>query len=186
MRTYHLPAVDAGDPLTLVLPPQRSAYLLAPLSSSSLYDAIVLRCPATREQVIVLTIEAGRHAMPAHFYRDLDTKPRREWEREGDDMSEEPGEPKVTKVENPKFKEEEEAPDGVGTCAALQAFTEQVKMEVRFRQWEQHLIAERDRLNKDLEQAHSQIKALEIELDQMSGGPVRYGSAASRVTAGRR
>ncbi|BGP45021.1 Septin spn4 [Rhodotorula kratochvilovae] len=89
------------------------------------------------------------------------------------------GEPKVKKVENPKFKEEEEA--------LRKRFTEQVKMEeARFRQWEQHLIAERDRLNKDLEQAHSQIKALEIELDQMSGGPVGYGSAASRATAGRR
>ncbi|GAA6058361.1 hypothetical protein JCM3770_005272 [Rhodotorula araucariae] len=89
------------------------------------------------------------------------------------------GEPKVKKVENPKFKEEEEA--------LRKRFTEQVKMEeARFRQWEQHLIAERDRLNKDLEQAHSQIKALELELDQMSGGSVGYGSAASRATAGRR
>ncbi|GAA5975489.1 hypothetical protein JCM21900_003570 [Sporobolomyces salmonicolor] len=88
------------------------------------------------------------------------------------------GEPKVKKVENPKFKEEEEA--------LRKRFTEQVKMEeARFRQWEQHLIAERDRLNKDLEQAHGQIKALEVELDQM-GGPIGYGSTASRATAGRR
>jgi cell division control protein 12 len=57
--------------------------------------------------------------------------------------------------------------------------------EARFRQWEQHLIAERDRLNKDLEQAHGQIKSLEMELDQMGGG-VGYGSTASRQTAGRR
>ncbi|GAA5911980.1 hypothetical protein JCM6882_004732 [Rhodosporidiobolus microsporus] len=88
------------------------------------------------------------------------------------------GEPKVKKVENPKFKEEEEA--------LRKRFTEQVKMEeARFRQWEQHLIAERDRLNKDLEQAHGQIKSLELELDQMGGG-VGYGSTASRATAGRR
>lgn len=116
-------------------------------------------------------------------------------------------------------------------------FTEQVKMEeARFRQWgafrtfldktfsfrsetdvcvwvrnaEQHLIAERDRLNKDLEQAHSyaspffflhlsqkfdwliarnrlsrSIKSLELELDQI-GGPVGYGSTASRNATGRR
>lgn len=73
---------------------------------------------------------------------------------------------------------------------------------------EQHLIAERDRLNKDLEQTHrcaelhffppahnltrlcvvarSQIKALELELDQIGGGPMGYGSAASRSTMGRR
>ncbi|GAA6040775.1 hypothetical protein JCM8097_003293 [Rhodosporidiobolus ruineniae] len=88
------------------------------------------------------------------------------------------GEPKVKKVENPKFKEEEEA--------LRKRFTEQVKMEeARFRQWEQHLIAERDRLNKDLEQAHGQIKSLELELDQIGGG-VGYGSTASRATAGRR
>ncbi|CAG8503316.1 1627_t:CDS:2, partial [Ambispora leptoticha] len=41
--------------------------------------------------------------------------------------------------------------------------------ENRFRQWEQHLIAERDRLNKDLEAEHSQIKALESELEQVQG-----------------
>ncbi|GAA6010369.1 hypothetical protein JCM10207_005196 [Rhodosporidiobolus poonsookiae] len=88
------------------------------------------------------------------------------------------GEPKVKKVENPKFKEEEEA--------LRKRFTEQVKMEeARFRQWEQHLIAERDRLNKDLEQAHGQIKSLELELDSMGGG-AGYGSTASRATAGRR
>jgi len=80
------------------------------------------------------------------------------------------GEPKVKKVDNPKFKEEEEM--------LRKRFTEQVKLEEsRFRQWEQHvsylctalyekadkqLIAERDRLNKDLESAHSTIKALEV------------------------
>jgi len=81
------------------------------------------------------------------------------------------GEPKIKKLENPKFKEEEEA--------LRRRFTEQVKMEeARFRQWEQHLIAERDRLNRDLEQAHSHIKDLEVELDQMAGGSV-YGSHRS-------
>jgi cell division control protein 12 len=47
-------------------------------------------------------------------------------------------------------------------------FTEQVKQEEnRFRHWEQQLIAERDRLNKDLEDKHAQIKALEGELDSL-------------------
>ncbi|KAG5730305.1 Cell division control protein 3 [Termitomyces sp. T112] len=70
------------------------------------------------------------------------------------------GEPKVKKSDNPKFKEEEEQ--------LRKRFTEQVKAEeARFRQWEQHLIAERDRLNKDLEQAHSHIKQLEAELDHL-------------------
>jgi cell division control protein 12 len=80
------------------------------------------------------------------------------------------GEPKVKKLDNPKFKEEEEA--------LRRRFTEQVKLEEqRFRQWEQHLIAERDRLNKDLEQAHSSIKSLESELDVMQGG---YGRGTQR------
>ncbi|KAK0552423.1 Septin spn4 [Tilletia horrida] len=78
------------------------------------------------------------------------------------------GEPKVKKLDNPKFKEEEEA--------LRKKFTEQVKLEeARFRQWEQHLIAERDRLNKDLEMAHSNIKMLESELDAMQNG---YGRGA--------
>ncbi|KAI0239387.1 Septin spn4 [Massospora cicadina] len=51
------------------------------------------------------------------------------------------------KRENPKFKEEEEA--------LRFKFTEQVRIEEsRFRQWELKLIAERDRLNKDLEAEH--------------------------------
>lgn len=80
------------------------------------------------------------------------------------------GEPKVKKLDNPKFKEEEEA--------LRRRFTEQVKLEEsRFRAWEANLIAERDRLNKDLEQAHGHIKALEAELDQMSGS---YGRATAR------
>lgn len=71
------------------------------------------------------------------------------------------GEPRPRKTDNPKFKEEEEA--------LRRRFTEQVKAEeARFRQWEQHLIAERDRLNKDLEQAHQGIQMLEAELDQLS------------------
>ncbi|KAF8127208.1 Septin-domain-containing protein [Boletus edulis] len=80
------------------------------------------------------------------------------------------GEPKVKKVDNPKFKEEEEH--------LRKRFTEQVKAEeARFRQWEQHLIAERDRLNKDLEMAHSAIKQLEGELDNLQTG---YGRGSAR------
>ncbi|WFD36596.1 Septin spn4 [Malassezia cuniculi] len=70
------------------------------------------------------------------------------------------GEPKVKKLDNPRFKEEEEQ--------LRRKFTEQVKLEEgRFRQWEQHLIAERDRLNKDLEMAHSSIKQLEAEIEDL-------------------
>ncbi|TPX72340.1 hypothetical protein SpCBS45565_g00410 [Spizellomyces sp. 'palustris'] len=59
-----------------------------------------------------------------------------------------------------KMKEEEEA--------LRKRFTEQVRMEEnRFRQWEQRLIAERDRLNKDLETQHKYVKALEEELDEL-------------------
>ena len=100
------------------------------------------------------------------------------------------GEPKVKKLDNPKFKEEEEQ--------LRKRFTEQVKAEeARFRQWEQHvrfilttrpplltistftlqLIAERDRLNKDLELAHSAIKQLEAELDNLQVG---YGRGSGR------
>ena len=92
------------------------------------------------------------------------------------------GEAKVRKLDNPKFKEEEEA--------LRRRFTEQVKLEeARFRQWEQHLIAERDRLNKDLEQSHGAIKGLEAELDQMQHmGPGAYAgsSLSARGTAPRR
>ena len=70
------------------------------------------------------------------------------------------GEPKVRKFDNPRFREEEEA--------LRRKFTDQVKLEEgRFRQWEQHLIAERDRLNKDLETAHSAVKQLEAEIESM-------------------
>ncbi|KAK3814728.1 MAG: Septin-domain-containing protein [Linnemannia elongata] len=73
------------------------------------------------------------------------------------------GEAKVKTVTNPKWKEEEEA--------LRKRFTEQVRLEEnRFRSWEQQLIAERDRLNKDLEAEHSHIKALEAELESMQVG----------------
>lgn len=46
-------------------------------------------------------------------------------------------------------------------------FAEQVRLEeARFRQWEQKLISERDRLNKDLEEQHRQVKELEMEMEQ--------------------
>jgi len=81
-----------------------------------------------------------------------------------------PGEPKAKKLENAKFKEEEEQ--------LRRKFTEQVKAEeARFRHWEQQLIAERDRLNKDLEIAHSAIKQLEAELDALQVG---YGRSTGR------
>ncbi|KAL8753391.1 MAG: hypothetical protein Q9184_005437 [Pyrenodesmia sp. 2 TL-2023] len=76
------------------------------------------------------------------------------------------GEPRHKKLDNPKFKEEEEN--------LRKRFTEQVKVEEnRFRQWEQKLISERDRLNKDLESTHAQIKTLEQELEQMQGSVQR-------------
>ncbi|KAI8821707.1 Septin-domain-containing protein [Fimicolochytrium jonesii] len=59
------------------------------------------------------------------------------------------------------MKEEEEA--------LRKRFTEQVRLEEnRFRQWEQRLIAERDRLNRDLETQHKQVKALEEEIDELN------------------
>ena len=92
------------------------------------------------------------------------------------------GEARPRKLDNPKFKEEEEA--------LRKRFTEQVKLEEnRFRQWEQKLISERDRLNKDLESTHAayvslrdclifadvyySIKNLEMELEQMQGSVQR-------------
>jgi len=72
------------------------------------------------------------------------------------------GEARPKKLDNPKFKEEEEA--------LRKRFTEQVKVEEqRFRTWEQRLIAERDRLNKDLEGTHAAIKALDAELEHAQG-----------------
>ncbi|BFZ60012.1 Septin spn4 [Saitoella coloradoensis] len=74
------------------------------------------------------------------------------------------GESKARRTaDNPKFREEEEA--------LRKRFTEQVKVEEnRFRSWEQRLIQERDRLNKDLEVAHASVKALESELEAMTLG----------------
>ncbi|KAL7325485.1 Septin spn4 [Mucor circinelloides] len=70
------------------------------------------------------------------------------------------GEPKLKKSENPKLREKEEV--------LRKTFTEKVRNEeARFRQWEQQLINERDRLNKDLEAQHANIKRLEVELDQL-------------------
>ncbi|KAI9264434.1 Septin-domain-containing protein [Sporodiniella umbellata] len=71
------------------------------------------------------------------------------------------GEPKtIKKPENIKFREKEEE--------LRNSFTSKVKSEeARFRDWEQQLINERDRLNKDLETQHSHIKQLESELDKL-------------------
>ncbi|KAJ1976436.1 Septin spn4 [Dimargaris xerosporica] len=70
------------------------------------------------------------------------------------------GEPKPKKGDNKAFKQEEEA--------LRKRFTEQVKLEEnRFRQWEQSLISERDRLNKDLEIEHNHVKQLEAEIDSL-------------------
>ncbi|KAJ5908541.1 hypothetical protein N7495_001223 [Penicillium taxi] len=72
------------------------------------------------------------------------------------------GEARPRKLDNPKFKEEEEN--------LRKRFTEQVKVEEqRFRQWEQKLISERDRLNKDLEATHAAIKSLEGEIEDQDG-----------------
>jgi cell division control protein 12 len=66
----------------------------------------------------------------------------------------------LKKPENPKLREKEEE--------LRKSFTEKVRSEEsRFRQWEQQLISERDRLNKDLETQHIQIKSLEAELDNL-------------------
>ncbi|KAB8234750.1 hypothetical protein ETB97_004026 [Aspergillus alliaceus] len=76
------------------------------------------------------------------------------------------GEARPRKLDNPKFKEEEES--------LRKRFTEQVKVEEqRFRQWEQKLIAERDRLNKDLEATHAAIKSLEQEIESLQGSSTR-------------
>lgn len=56
-----------------------------------------------------------------------------------------------------RFKEEEDS--------LRRKFTEQVKSkEAIFRQWEQRLIAERDKLNKDLETEHGYITQLTAEI----------------------
>ncbi|OLL21792.1 Septin spn4 [Neolecta irregularis DAH-3] len=77
------------------------------------------------------------------------------------------GEAKPRRLDNPKFKDDEEA--------LRRRFTDQVKVEeTRFRTWEQQLISERDRLNKDLEQTHQSIKQLEAELEQLAGSNRSY------------
>lgn len=66
----------------------------------------------------------------------------------------------LKKAENPKLREKEEE--------LRKSFTEKVRNEEsRFREWEQQLIKERDRLNKDLESQHARIKSLESELDNL-------------------
>jgi cell division control protein 12 len=60
-----------------------------------------------------------------------------------------------------KMKEDEDA--------LRKRFTEQVRMEeTRFKKWEQTLIAERDRLNRDLEDTHRVVKELEGEVDELT------------------
>lgn len=72
-----------------------------------------------------------------------------------------PGESKSRKWDNPKYKKEEEE--------LRKTFTNQVRVEEqRFRQWEQNLISERDRLNKDLEETHGAIRSLEEEIENLS------------------
>ncbi|CAO3587544.1 unnamed protein product [Absidia cylindrospora] len=68
------------------------------------------------------------------------------------------GDPRSQPNENAKFKEEEEA--------LRKRFTEQVKSEEsRFRNWEQQLLGERDRLHKELEQQSERVKELQSEID---------------------
>ncbi len=62
---------------------------------------------------------------------------------------------------NPKFKEEEDQ--------LKKYFTDQVKAEeARFRQWEQNIINERQRLNLDLESVQLQIKQLEEQIKDLN------------------
>ncbi|KGO77346.1 hypothetical protein PITC_055310 [Penicillium italicum] len=84
------------------------------------------------------------------------------------------GEARPRKLDNPKFKEEEET--------LRKRFTEQVKVEEqRFRQWEQKLISERDRLNKDLEATHAAIKSLEQEIEAMAPSEPHIFSTHKRL-----
>ena len=60
--------------------------------------------------------------------------------------------------------------------ALRRKFTEQVKAEeVRFRNWEQKLIQERDRLNKNLETEHYSIRALQMEVEAIESKISRAG-----------
>ncbi|ODV91222.1 hypothetical protein CANCADRAFT_61460 [Tortispora caseinolytica NRRL Y-17796] len=80
-----------------------------------------------------------------------------------------PGEARPRKADNPKFREEERM--------LRERFTLQVKQEEqRFRQWEKRLIAERDRLNSDLEEAHAINKKLEQEIELLQLGSVGRGT----------
>ncbi|KAI8900683.1 Septin-domain-containing protein, partial [Globomyces pollinis-pini] len=64
------------------------------------------------------------------------------------------------KTGSQKMKDDEEA--------LRKRFTEQVRLEeARFRKWEQNLIAERDKLNKDLEDTHKAVKDLELEIEEL-------------------
>ncbi|KAI8984756.1 Septin-domain-containing protein [Mycotypha africana] len=68
------------------------------------------------------------------------------------------GDPRVERDENAKFAEEEEQ--------LRKSFTEKVRSEEnRFRQWEQQLLAERDRLHKELEAQSERIKELQYEIE---------------------
>lgn len=80
------------------------------------------------------------------------------------------GEARPRKLDNPKFKEEEES--------LRKRFTEQVKVEEnRFRMWEQKLISERDRLNKDLESTHAQY----VSIPRSGCGSLLIILAGSRI-----
>ncbi|CEP24269.1 Septin homolog spn4 [Cyberlindnera jadinii] len=64
------------------------------------------------------------------------------------------------KYQNPKFKEEENA--------LKKFFTDQVKAEEqRFRQWEQNIVNERNRLNEDLDEIQQKVKQLDEEVRQL-------------------
>ncbi|KAG2197683.1 hypothetical protein INT46_008338 [Mucor plumbeus] len=68
------------------------------------------------------------------------------------------GDPRAEKDENAKFAEEEEQ--------LRKNFTEKVKSEeTRFRQWEQQLLSERDRLHKELESQSEKVKELQFEVE---------------------
>lgn len=68
------------------------------------------------------------------------------------------GDPRAEKDENAKFAEEEEM--------LRKNFTEKVKSEeTRFRQWEQQLLSERDRLHKELESQSEKVKELQFEVE---------------------
>lgn len=64
------------------------------------------------------------------------------------------------KLQNPKFKEEENA--------LKKFFTDQVKAEEqRFRQWEQNIVNERNRLNSDLDEVQQKVKQLDEQVKNL-------------------